>query len=116
MGIVAGSTNTNVIRVMDTVLEQIQWALEHPQPPYQQRTVTYIKILGELFRQNLLVSTILFDQFYNLINFGHDIPLALHQQATTTTTPATSTAHIISGPSSKIKQAFPGSRVGRRRR
>jgi len=68
-----------VVRVIDSVLEKIQWALEHPSIRDQQRTVVNIRLLGELHRNALVASTIIFEQLYNLINFGHDIPQALKE-------------------------------------
>jgi regulator of nonsense transcripts 2 len=65
-------------RVTDMVLEELQYAMENPSMRDQQRSIVYAKLLGEMHCQALVSGSIIFDQLYNLVNFDHNIPKALH--------------------------------------
>lgn len=64
-------------RLIDAVLEDLQWSMEHPSFRDQQRTITYAKLLGELYSHSLVSGQMVIQQLYNFINFGHEIPDAL---------------------------------------
>merc|ERR1712232_568931 len=66
-------------RIVDAVLEEIRFSIEHPSNRDLQRTVVYVKLLGELYTQALVTSAIVFNQLNDFINFGHDIPNVLHE-------------------------------------
>ena len=66
-------------RLIDAVLEDLQWSMEHPSFRDQQRTITYAKLLGELYSHLLVSGQMVVQQLYNFINFGHDIPEALRE-------------------------------------
>ena len=65
------------IRLVDSVIEELRWALEHPNFRDQQRTITYARLLGELFCRSQVSGKLLIDQLYEFINLGHEIPKAL---------------------------------------
>lgn len=67
------------IRLLDLVLEELQWSLEHPSFKDQQRTVTMARLLGELFCASLASGQLIVLQLYKFLNFGHEIPLALRE-------------------------------------
>lgn len=66
-------------QVTDAVVEELQFAMENPRIHVQQRTIVYAKLLGELHSHALLAASIVFEQLYRLIDFGHDIPDVLRQ-------------------------------------
>jgi regulator of nonsense transcripts 2 len=65
------------IRLVDTVLEELQWSIEHPAFKDQQRTLTVARLLGELYCSSLASGQLVIQQLYKFINFGHEIPDAL---------------------------------------
>ena len=67
------------IRLVDSVLEELRWALEHPNFRDQQRTITYARLLGELFCRTQVSGKLVIDQLYDFINLGHEIPPALRE-------------------------------------
>lgn len=66
-------------RLIDDVLEEIQFFLEHPTFRDQQRTLACARVLGELYCAAAIPSSILFDMVHHVLNYGHEIPLALRQ-------------------------------------
>jgi regulator of nonsense transcripts 2 len=72
----AGETT---IRLIDCLLEELRWALENPSFRDQQRTLTYSRLLGELYRTNQVPGRLIIDQLYDFLNIGHEIPEALRQ-------------------------------------
>jgi regulator of nonsense transcripts 2 len=66
-------------RLIDCCIEEIQWSLEHPNFRDQQRTITYARLLGEMYASSLITGPIVIQQLYNFINFGHEIPEALRE-------------------------------------
>ncbi|KAL7540563.1 LOW QUALITY PROTEIN: hypothetical protein ACHAXR_010217 [Thalassiosira sp. AJA248-18] len=66
-------------RLIDNVLEEIQWFMEHPNFRDHQRTLVCARLLGELYCAAAIPSTILFDEVHHILNFNHDIPEALRQ-------------------------------------
>lgn len=64
-------------RLVDAVLEELQWSLEHPDFRDQQRVIAYTRLLGELYCASLASAQLIFYQLYHFINFGHQIPDAL---------------------------------------
>lgn len=69
----------STIRLIDALLEELRWALENPSFKDQQRTLTYSRLLGELYRTNQVPGRLIIDQLYDFINVGHEIPDALRQ-------------------------------------
>jgi IS5 family transposase len=67
-----------IARLIDTVLEELQFILEKPSIRDQQRAITYAKLLGELHTQMLIPVQTIIDELYHFINFGHDIPKDLY--------------------------------------
>jgi len=74
-------------QLTDAVIEELQFAMENPRIHVQQRTIVYAKLLGELHSHALLAASIIFDQLYRLIDFGHDIPDILRQVSLASITP-----------------------------
>lgn len=68
-------------RLADTVLEELQWALDHPSLRDQQRTIVYARILGEMLHSGLVPTSLVFDELYKFINLGHEIPPALRESS-----------------------------------
>ena len=66
-------------RLVDSVVEELRWALEHPNFRDQQRTITYARLLGELYSRGQVSAKLVIDQLYEFINLGHEIPPALHE-------------------------------------
>lgn len=67
------------IRLIDAVLEELRWAIEHPNFRDQQRIISYARLLGELFCVSLVSGQLIIQQLYNFINLGHEIPAGLHE-------------------------------------
>lgn len=67
------------IRLLDSVLEELQLAIEYPSFKDQQRTLTMARLLGELYSASLSSGQLIIQQLYKFINFGHEIPPALRE-------------------------------------
>ena len=67
------------VRLLDAVLEELRWALEHPDFRDQQRTITYARLLGELYCMQHVNGQLILDQLHDYINIGHEIPDALKE-------------------------------------
>mmetsp|Transcript_4069 Transcript_4069/g.11665 ORF Transcript_4069/g.11665 Transcript_4069/m.11665 type:complete len:1521 (-) Transcript_4069:397-4959(-) len=74
------------IRLLDDVVEDLQWSIEHPAFKDQQRTLTVARLLGELYVASLASGQLIFQQLYRFINFGHEIPDALREASEKTAT------------------------------
>lgn len=69
------------VRLTDAVLEELRWALEHPSFRDQQRTLTYARLLGELYCASQVTAQIILHQLYDFINIGHEIPDSLRESS-----------------------------------
>ncbi|KAK7102854.1 regulator of nonsense transcripts 2-like [Littorina saxatilis] len=58
------------IQVVDGVLEDIRLGMEMNHPRYNQRRVSCIKYLGELYNYRMVESAVIFRVLYSLITFG----------------------------------------------
>ena len=67
------------IRLLDMVVEELQWSIEHPAFKDQQRTLTVARLLGELYVTSLASGQLILQQLYQFINFGHKIPEGLRE-------------------------------------
>jgi len=67
------------VRLVDALLEELRWALEHPDFRDQQRTITYARLLGELYCSSQVTGQLVINQLYDFINIGHEIPNALRE-------------------------------------
>jgi regulator of nonsense transcripts 2 len=65
------------VRLLDAVVEELQWSMEHPAFKDQQRVLTVARLLGELHCAGIASSPLILQQLYLFINFGHEIPQAL---------------------------------------
>ncbi|XP_065829139.1 regulator of nonsense transcripts 2-like isoform X2 [Oscarella lobularis] len=59
-------------RVVDGVLEDIRWGLETNLGRYNQRRISAIKYLGELYNYRLIESSVIFRTLYTCLSFGHN--------------------------------------------
>jgi len=82
-------------QITDAVVEELQFAMENPRIHAQQRTMVYAKLLGELHSHALLAASIVFEQLYRLIDFGHDIPEVLRQASLAS---LSTTQPVLGGP------------------
>jgi regulator of nonsense transcripts 2 len=60
-----------VIGVIDNVLEQITIGLEHNDFKFNQRRISEVKYLGELYNYKMVDSPVIFDTLYRILTFGH---------------------------------------------
>lgn len=67
------------IRLIDAVLEELQWSIEHPSFKDQQRTLTIARLLGEMYAESLASGQLVLQQLYKFINVGHEIPDVLRE-------------------------------------
>lgn len=67
------------IRLLDYVVEELQWSMEHPAFKDQQRTLTVARLLGEMYCAGLASGQMIIQQLFLLINCGHEIPEALRE-------------------------------------
>ncbi len=70
-------------RVIDVILEDIDWFLENPNFRDNQRTIVCARLFGELYCSGVLPSSIIFEQIDHILNFQHDIPDALRHVSQT---------------------------------
>lgn len=82
-------------QITDAVVEELQFAMENPRIHAQQRTIVYAKLLGELHSHALLAASIVFEQLYRLIDFGHNIPEVLRQASLAS---LSTTQPVLGGP------------------
>lgn len=66
-----------VARLIDTVVEEIQWFIENPNFRDHQRTLVCARVFGELYCAAVIPSSSVFELMHHVLNFGHDIPDAL---------------------------------------
>lgn len=66
-------------RLIDGVVEETQWTMENPNLRDQQRVLVLVRLLGALHTSNLIPTSLVFDQLYLFINFGHEIPSELRE-------------------------------------
>ena len=59
-----------VIRVVDGVMEDIRLGLELNVPKMNQRRVSGVKFLGELYNYQLVESNVIFRTLYMFLSFG----------------------------------------------
>ena len=71
--------NEAVVRLVDAVLEELRWALEHPNFRDQQRVLTYARLLAELFVVGQISGHVILSQLFEFIHLGHEIPDALRE-------------------------------------
>jgi regulator of nonsense transcripts 2 len=67
------------VLLLDSVLEELRWSMEHPAFKDQQRTLTMARLLGELQCAHLASVPLITQQLFMFINLGHEIPPALRQ-------------------------------------
>ena len=58
------------IQVVDGVIEDIRLGMEINHPKYNQRRVSSVKYLGELYNYRMVDSSVVFKTFYSFITFG----------------------------------------------
>lgn len=63
------------IKTVDALLENIRSNLESNDFTQQQRQITNMKYLGELYNYCVIESSVIFDTLYFLLFFGHPLPL-----------------------------------------
>lgn len=64
-------------RLIDDVLEEIQWFISHPSFRDHQRTLVCARLLGELYNSAAIPSSVLFDEVHHILDYDHDISDAL---------------------------------------
>ncbi|KAF6134865.1 hypothetical protein GIB67_002266 [Kingdonia uniflora] len=62
------------IAVVDEVLEEIRLGLELNEYGMQQRRITYMRFLGELYNYQHIDSSVIFETLYLILVFGHGTP------------------------------------------
>lgn len=67
------------IRLIDAVLEELRWALDNPNFRDQQRMIVNARLLGELHSCAQVGAHVIFQQLYDFIDIGHEIPAALRE-------------------------------------
>lgn len=72
-----------VAKFVDAVLEEITGALDEPRPASQQRYLTMLKLIGELYNFKVLDSNVVFAVLYMILNRGHALRVGTpaHQNA-----------------------------------
>lgn len=72
LSLLKDSQEDAVYRVIDGTLEEIQVMLEINRPLFNQRRISVMKFLGELYNYKLIDSSVIFRELYTLITFGTD--------------------------------------------
>ncbi|KAI9876998.1 MAG: hypothetical protein M1823_007177, partial [Watsoniomyces obsoletus] len=60
------------VSVIDNVLENITLGLEQNDFKFNQRRISEVKYLGELYNYKMVDSTVIFDTLYRIVTFGHE--------------------------------------------
>ena len=63
-----------IIGVIDNLLERITLGLEHNDFKFNQRRISEVKYLGELYNYKMVDSPVIFDTLYRIVTFGHGMP------------------------------------------
>ena len=58
------------IQVVDGVIEDIRLGLEVNLPKFNQRRISMVKYLGELYNYRMVESAIIFKTFYTIISYA----------------------------------------------
>jgi regulator of nonsense transcripts 2 len=66
-------------RLIDTVVEEIQWFIENPMFRDHQRTLVCARVFGELYNSAVIPSLTVFEMMHHVLNYGHTIPDALRE-------------------------------------
>ena len=66
-------------RLIDAASEETRRFLENPTFRDQQRSLVTARLLGELHNRALVPTLVVFEQLYEFVNFGHDVPDALKE-------------------------------------
>ena len=66
-------------RLNAAALEETRRFLENPTFRDQQRLLVTARLLGELHNRVLVPTSVIFEQLYEFVNFGHDVPDALKE-------------------------------------
>ena len=61
-----------VVSIIDNILENITLGLEQNDFKFNQRRVSEVKYLGELYNYKMVDSIVIFDTLYRIITFGHE--------------------------------------------
>ena len=62
-----------MFRAVDSILEDIRLGLEINHPKFNQRRVSCVKFLGEMYNYQLIESNVVFRVLYLLISFGWNV-------------------------------------------
>ncbi|KAL3919395.1 MAG: hypothetical protein SGILL_003776, partial [Bacillariaceae sp.] len=65
------------VRLLDAVVEELRWSLEHPAFKDQQRVLTVARLLGEMHCVAIASAPLIMQQLHRFIDFGHAIPQSL---------------------------------------
>lgn len=87
------------VRLIDAVIEELRWTLEHANFRDHQRVITYARLLGEMYATSSQVSgQVVLDMLYEFINVGHEIPDSLREASNKLVADAAATAtEAVSG-------------------
>ncbi|KAI9883753.1 MAG: hypothetical protein M1823_004488 [Watsoniomyces obsoletus] len=61
-----------VVGVIDDLLENVTLGLEQNEFKYNQRRISEMKYLGELYNYKMVDSPVIFDTLYRVVTFGHE--------------------------------------------
>ncbi|KAI9816162.1 MAG: hypothetical protein M1827_001763 [Pycnora praestabilis] len=61
-----------VIGIVDEILEHITIGLEQNEFKFNQRRISEVKYLGELYNYKMVDSPVIFDTLYRIVTFGHE--------------------------------------------
>ena len=59
------------VSVVDSILEEIRLGMESNLFKHNQRRISVVKYLGEMYNYRLIGHTLVFDTLYSLVRFGH---------------------------------------------
>jgi regulator of nonsense transcripts 2 len=62
-----------VVKVVDNVIESINFGLEQNDFKFYQRRLAEVKYLGELYNYRMLEHPVIFDTMYKILTFGHGV-------------------------------------------
>eukprot|EP00884_Botryococcus_braunii_P019011 jgi/Botrbrau1/5794/Bobra.0155s0017.1 len=62
------------VYMLDNLLEEVRWGLEHPEDGNYQKRVAHARLLGEMYNYKLANTRVIFDTLYLMLGFGHEDP------------------------------------------
>jgi regulator of nonsense transcripts 2 len=92
-----------LVRLVDVIFEELSRGFDAPHHREQQRLISYVRLLGELFNFSALTSSAIFDLLYFILSYGYTPGTSTDSESSSSSSPLTPslapmTTTLISSP------------------